>query len=137
MKIQIVRNKDDKAAPTHTKVTLGELAQIGQSGCIEINAGDVLDYVPDKMQAINHLVERLRYDGELIITGTDLLAVSTALSHGSLDYQTATALLYSGKANCTTLEAYRALAKNTPQVSIVKQNLTQYKYTIVFKRIKG
>jgi hypothetical protein len=112
-----------------------DLVQIENSTCTRVEVWDVLDYWDDRESLLADLVSKLRYNGEIIIEGLDILEVANKLIIGAIDYNTAKGLLYNGRLECSILEDVQEDLKSH-KLTITKATLHNNRYYVTAKRTK-
>lgn len=108
MKIKINHPKQDNNTdienPDTTTLTIDKIQKLEDSVCTELYVGTVLDYYVNRNDMLTMLVKKIRYGGELILCGTDLLSVAFLFSSGSINSQQASDMLYNDKRSTSSIE---------------------------------
>ncbi len=133
MKIQIIKNDNDKVQADYQKVNIQSIKTIEPSTCTEINVSDCLDYFLDRNNILVTLISKLRYNGKIIIMGTDLLDVCRALTFGKLSVDEGWQVLYSGRLSCSTLNSVKGILQNH-KLKIEQAYCSSLKYYVVATR---
>jgi hypothetical protein len=84
-----------KVEPGYNNVSITEIDNITDSSCLDIHAGNIIEYVPD-LKNIDVIFKKIRLGGKIRITGLDLCAVATDVIYGALTPNEAR-LLIAGK----------------------------------------
>ena len=137
MKIKINHPKQDNNTnienPDTTQLTIEDIQKLEDSVCTELYAGTILDYHINRNDMLATLAKKIRYGGELIIGGTDLLSVSLSFSSGSINSQQASDMLYNGKQSTSSLE-YMCQTLTSMGFSINHTTTINNQYTIIAQR---
>lgn len=137
MKIKINHPKQedntDIENPDITSLTMDEIQKLEDSVCTELYAGTILDYCVNRNDTLATLAKKIRYGGELILCGTDLLSVATSFSFGSINSQQASDMLYNEKQSTSSIE-YMCQMLTNMGFSINHTTIINNQYTITAQR---
>jgi hypothetical protein len=78
------------------------LQSVDNASCMEIEAGNCLDYILERYQVLLSLIEKLRYNGVLKINGINLDDILHKATFGHLNIQQTQQLLYNGRLSADT-----------------------------------
>lgn len=81
------------------EIHIDSLSQIPNSVFDSIDVGDVLDFVVERDKAIMLIIQKLKYEGSIIIHGTDILEVVRCGYIGLMDVAKLNEALYGGRAS--------------------------------------
>jgi len=112
---------------------ISNINSIDNATCMSIELNDCLDYVQERPQMLQAVVQKLRIDGVLSLTGVDFDAVTYNYDSGLLNLSQAQQLLYFGKTSVDTLGNMTNQIK-AHGLKIVKQSLNNNQYFIVAQR---
>jgi hypothetical protein len=116
------------------QVSIQDVNTITDGSCRELILYDCIDYIDhrQKINLLNLLLSKVRYGGELIIEGTDLVEVSRSLIIGQINLDDTRKLLYKAN-NLSTCEEMSSLLESRG-FSIIHRRVNNYVYTIRAKR---
>ncbi len=133
MKIYITLKPSDQHVGDCKNVDFNELSKIPDASCKYIHANDCCDFILERPTFIKQLVKKLKYGGQIIIEGTDVVNVSFGISRGNLTAEEIQALLYNGRLYCDTMLNTKEYLMNFG-LTILLNRITQYKYSITAER---
>lgn len=122
----------------HVQVTLQDLSAVEKASCTSIHLADCMDYVPpnerDKLLGI--AIERLRYGGELTVSGTDMYALGNRIQYGKIGLEQVNASLYGGRLSIDHL--HNLIVKlESVELEIVTAKLDNLYYAVTARRKDG
>jgi len=103
---------------------------IPNNTCEFIYLGDRLDYISNREQILQSIVQKLKPNGELIIDGNDLNSI---IHQSSKDITKIQYYLYNGKQSVSSLLEMKKLLK-TYGLAIIFSKLFHLSYTIIAKK---
>ena len=107
MKIAITHpNLKSILAKDESPVSLQDLnAGVENASCSSIHLADCMDYVPpsERSKVLATALKKLRYGGDISISGTDLIAVCQHMSSGVMSIIQANASLFEGRLSASTI----------------------------------
>lgn len=115
------------------RVFITQLNQISQASCTLVHMGNVHDFVKNDIELMAAVVSKLRYGGNLVIEGTDVLEVAYDIASGALDVNKIQHMLFDGRFHCRTHEDILKLLRSQG-LKILSNRLNQYKYSIRAER---
>jgi len=107
---------------------------VPDSICDFIYLEDCLDYVPNRQHYLELIVQKLKYDGKLIVEGNDLTDIVYRLHGGlHLNVDNIQQYLYNGRQSISNLPTMKELLRMYG-LTIVLSKLVNWSYTITAKR---
>ena len=113
--------------------SLESLDSLPNAACTFLYVNNCCDFVPNRQEIFHKIVSKLRYGGEILIEGTDLIEVGYGLSRGLIQTQDVQPLLFGGRYSCSTIDEVQDSLQQL-NLQIVNKRLMQYKYSIRAKR---
>lgn len=133
MKVQFIipskQNITNPIAGDYQLIPIDQLQSIPPASCNAIYVGDCCDYFPNREEILQTILSKLRYGGELLIDGIDLLMLCRGVSNGTVQQKDAKNLLFNKKQSCSTIKDTSDLLIRT-NLSIVESRLMQCRYSI-------
>jgi len=88
-----------------TVVSLQELDTVENASCISVHLADCADYVPlsERAKLIKKAIGKLRYGGEITISGTDLISVGQQIMSGNMSTARSNVVLFGGRLSADTI----------------------------------
>jgi hypothetical protein len=111
----------------------------------EIIASDVIDYLPlnEVNNVIDHWIKKLRYNGIIVIGGTDLTETSKAIAQYRLDVTLANQLLHGNQSKPYLIKRVTMTAlglsnylQEKHKLKILKKRINDYRMIIEAQRCK-
>lgn len=87
MKVFIRHNSNNKASEIgYFETSFEELVNMEDASCMSIDMNDSLDFMvyEDRNKAIDIALSKLRYDGDVILSGVDVISISDYLRAGRI-----------------------------------------------------
>lgn len=157
MKLNLIRDSNDvisgyvnidpygksESVVIHSYENLDDIAENAQ--CTDIIARDVIDYIEPLNidNVLRHWLSKLRINGKITISGTDLMSVCEKYVEGAFDADVATALIYGErteshkyKKNASTLENVVRFLEMCGLKIILKSLNSDLTYTVQAQRIQ-
>lgn len=121
--------------PDQFKVTMQELDGLDQSSCIAVHIADCMDYVPpeERGKFLAASISKLRYEGEITISGTDLIAVGQQIASGTMSLVQANVSLFQGRLSASTVNDVVEYLKKSG-MEIVNAKIDSLYYSIKARR---
>ncbi len=119
----------------HQPVYIQEIGKIELSSCVSVNLADCMDYVPlkERGNVLNTAIERLRYGGEITISGADILAICAQVSNGHVTIEQANTSIYGSRLSGDTITNVIGYLQSI-NMEIVNAKLDHLYYSIKAKR---
>ena len=89
-------------------ININQLDSIPNSTCTLIHIGNCYDFIPNNKEVLTKAISKLRYGGQLVIEGTDLIEVSYGISRDMIQTQDVQGLLFAGRHTCSTIHEMTA-----------------------------
>ena len=107
MKIAIISQHIKEPIVDRRNITFGELDVIANSSCSSVYLADTLDFVllGDRIKFFSQAIQKVRYGGELIIRGLDLIEISRKIFIKELNIQAAQHVLYNNRSSAETINS--------------------------------
>lgn len=88
-----------------TKISIEEIDSIETSSCISVHLSDCMDYVPlsERTKLLALAFSKVRKEGEITISGTDLLVVTHFIYNNIISMEQANTSLFCGRLSCDTV----------------------------------
>lgn len=130
MKIELyVDNKHPQINSNVTYLHLTQIQNIDNAICTQIKINNCLDYALERDQLLSIIVDKLRYNGILSISGVDLDEVIHCASIGLVTTEELIQLLYAGKMSADTYDnIIQKLVEK--KLTIEHQNIDNYQYFV-------
>ena len=112
---------------------LTQVQTLENASCMEIDVCSCLDYALERDQILTILINKLRYEGVLKISGVDLNEVIYNYSVGKLSIQQLQQFLYAGRLSADSYENIIQKLKQA-QLIIIHSNISDNQYFITAKR---
>ncbi len=122
--------------PDEALVPLLEMHNIPNSSCTSVRLDDGMDYVPyeQRKQLFDVAFTKLRYGGEMVVTGTDLYAISHSLISKSISIEEAQGDMYTHRMSSSTMDAIVNHVHDKDDAEIVSYKLNGLAYHVVLRR---
>ena len=150
MKLHLHQNPEDELNG-YTNICLGatenrdeELdAAVDDAEVVELVANNVLEFIPltDLVNFLEHLIQKLRHGGTLVITGVDAYTVAKDYTSYRLSIENFNVLLHGNQRDaanikCATLTLHGMVnfLREEFGLTIMRQHLEDYNYVIEAKR---
>ena len=98
--IKIVASNQPKVGECHLK----EVDSLENSFYDRIEINDVLDMVPDRPVWFNRILDKIKYEGMISLTGLDIIEVAKQIYFNRLNVEHANSLLNTNKFSFSSLE---------------------------------
>jgi hypothetical protein len=115
------------------RVEINQVNAIPDASCNLLHVGNCLDFIQNSQEALPQFVKKLRYGGQIVIEGVDLVEVGMGVSNNTLPIPQAQSLLFSGRQSCTTMDIMIQVVRQLG-LRPIKTRLMQYKYLIRAER---
>ncbi len=121
--------------PDEIQVPVQELERVDSSSCISLHLADCMDYVPpnERGRLLSLAIDKLRYGGEITISGTDLIAVGQQINHGIMNLVQANVYLFQGRLSASTINDVVAYLKKVG-IEIINAKIDNLYYSIKARR---
>ncbi|KKL15381.1 hypothetical protein LCGC14_2506160 [marine sediment metagenome] len=110
-----------------------QIDTIPDATCTLIHLGNCCDFLPNRQEFLQKVVNKLRYGGHIIVEGTDLIEVSYGIARDLLQTQDVQSILFHGRNSCSTIHEMKEYIQNL-NLKIINNRLAQYKYSIRAER---
>lgn len=119
------------------EVSLQNLASLDDSSCTAINLADCMDYVPsaEREKLLSLALSKLRFGGEIYISGTDALSVSHQLTYGQINIAQFNTSIFEGRLSCSKVDDTINYLKNSG-IEIDNVKLDGLYYSVKAKRVQ-
>lgn len=136
MKTYIVRDWEKEKVPSGAnKVSLKDCNNIDPSSCTDLFVGDCLDFVDERQKLFEIILSKIRYGGQITITGLDLVDVGRGLFLGQITPVEANNILYKGRVSGDTMRGIIEALQHY-KFEIVQQRCHNLYYTVTAVRPK-
>ena len=85
------------------QVDITQLDNVPNATCTLVHIGNCYDFVQNGPELLDKAVSKLRYGGQLVIEGTDLIEVSYSIARDMIPVQDVQGLLFGGRYTCSTI----------------------------------
>ncbi len=119
-KIHIVFNQEQV---TKDHIHYSQLDMVSDASCDHISVGVCLDYLPVqyRIQVLQKILSKLRYEGIIEVEGTDIIEVSRLIYYGGLVSEDMCSTLYNGKQSIDSINNFVNLLEQLGLYIITKQ----------------
>ena len=128
---------DEKHPQINDNVVYLHISNVGSienATCLSIELNNCLDYILERQEMLRTVIQKLRINGVLSLTGIDLDSISYNYNSGALNLSQAQQLLYAGRMSIDTL-GNMAAQTSSYGLKTVKQTLDNNQYFLVTQRI--
>ncbi len=108
-------------------------SSVEDATCLSIELNNCLDYILKRQEMLQTVIQKLRINGVLSLTGIDLDSISYNYNSGALNLSQAQQLLYAGRMSIDTLGNMVAQTSSYG-LKTVKQTLDNNQYFLVVQR---
>jgi len=119
------------AVPGYEPVEIDSLDDVITSSCNEIMIDNTIDFVSDEI--MGSILSKVRKQGKISISGTDLVEVGRGLVTRFMDTKKASSLLGEGRVKLYTLQDIVNILEQRG-FKILKKRVNHYKYTVIGMR---
>lgn len=121
--------------PDQIQVPMQELEGIDNASCISLHLADCMDYVPpeERGKLLSIAIDKLRYGGEITVSGTDLISVGQQINHGIMNLIQANVCLFQGRLSGSTINDVIAYIKKVG-IEIINAKIDNLYYSIKARR---
>ncbi len=122
--------------PDEGLVPLLEMHQVPDASCTSVRLEDGMDYVPyeQRKQLFDLAFTKLRYGGEMVVTGTDLYAITHSIMAKSISIEEAQSEMYLHRMSSSTLDTVVNYVHDNENAEIVNYKLNNLAYHVLLRR---
>ena len=114
-------------------VDLSEIGSLDDAAYEEIFVDSCLEYIEQRDDFIKELVKKIRYAGQIIISGSDVYEISRAMMSKNLSLEETNSILYNGRYSISSvLDVVTRLQQLG--LNILHKRVNDFKYTIIAER---
>ena len=117
----------------YEQVDLSEIGSLDDAAYEEIFVDSCLDFIQQRDDFTQELVKKIRYGGQLVISGSDIYEISRAMMSKNLGLEEANSIMYDGRYSISSvLDMVAKLQKLG--LTILRKRVNNFKYTIIAER---
>tara|TARA_R110002051_G_scaffold29094_1_gene68227 strand:+ start:2995 stop:3423 length:429 start_codon:yes stop_codon:yes gene_type:complete len=117
----------------HEQVDLSEVGNLDDAAYKEIFVDSCLDFIEQRDDFIKELVKKIRYEGQIIISGSDIYEISRAMMSKSLSLEEANSIIYGGRYSISSVLDMVAKLQELG-LTVLHKRVNDFKYTIIAER---
>ena len=123
MKVQVLVSQAGQVESGYSTIMLNQAQQLVDGSVESLYLGDVLDFVDfqQRLQVVMTLLQKVKYDGEIVISGLDALAISMSFATGTINLQQYNQVGFNGRRSCGDTDEIIGVLKNS-NFDIVRHN---------------
>jgi hypothetical protein len=114
---------------TPNEIHVSEIDNIAPSSCLSIDIGNLLDFTTNRIEVLQKLSTKLRYEGSLCLNGTDIFEVGRLTFLGAVDINTLNKVLYQGKQSIDSVEGVVTSLQQLG-LTIIQKQINELQYYI-------
>ena len=117
----------------YEQVDLSEIGNLDDAAYEEIFVDSCLDFIQQRDDFTQELVKKIRYGGQIIISGSDVYEISRAMMSKNLRLEEANSIMYNGR---YSISSVLDMVSKLQQLglTILHKRVNNFKYTIIAER---
>ena len=117
----------------YEQVDLSEIGSLDDAAYEEIFVDSCLDFIQQRDDFIKELVKKIRYAGQIIISGSDIYEISRAMMSKNLSLEEANSIMYDGRYSISNVSDMVTKLQQLG-LTIRHKRVNNFKYTIIAER---
>ena len=117
----------------YEQVDLSEIGSLDDAAYEEIFVDSCLDFIEQRDDFIKELVKKIRYEGQIVISGSDMYEISRAMMSKALSLEEANSIIYGSRYSISSVLDMVAKLQQLG-LTVLHKRVNDFKYTIIAER---